>query len=353
MMYGPAFPRLKEGRVTAWMDLDLSRAQNAAQKLGGKAYDRYEDVLADKDVDAVILVSPPWLHMPQAIQAFEAGKHVLCEKPMARTVDECRQMIEAAEKHKRTLMVAFMKRFNRSFKWIKEQIETGELGTIFEVKVDWSWPQYALGGWRDKRDNLGGLYFDHGSHTIDLCRWWLGEIESVGAEVRLLLEGREVEDFAQAVYRHSSGAISTHYNSRMTHRPLRECYVIEGSKATVTIECVNEWSFTNMDAFVVKKYVHGQCTVMPQGYFCNVDDAIDADWMYLNSLRYFCRTVLEGKKPEFNTGLDGLKAVEGINAAYLSSHKHQTLKLPLQEPYNPDEIFDTLLKKSPRIPCGG
>ncbi|MDZ4816632.1 MAG: Gfo/Idh/MocA family oxidoreductase [Verrucomicrobiota bacterium] len=351
MMYGPAFTRLKEARPVAWVDPDKTRAESAASKFGGTAYAHFEEALAQKDVDAVVLVSPPWLHLPQAKAAFEAGKHVLCEKPMARSVAECQQMIDSSKTHDRLLMVAFMKRFNPALKYVKQQIDSGELGKVFEVKVEWSWPQYHLGGWRDKRQNLGGLFFDHGSHTIDLCRWWLGELESVSAEVRLLMQGREVEDFTQAVYRHKSGAISTHANSRMTHRPLRECYTIEGSKATLTLECINKWSFTSLEPFVVHKYVMGQATRLPEGYFCSIDDAIESDWMYLNSLRYFCTSILENKPPEYNTGMDGLKAVEGINGAYMASHFNKTLALPLVDPYDPDLIFDALLAKSPLIPA--
>jgi|GEM_PF-1467404 len=351
-MYGPALRYLDEGQAVAWVDVELQKAQDASTRYGGKAFTDYDEFLKCPGLDAVVIVSPPWLHLTQADAAAKAGKHVLCEKPMGRTVDECRQMIEAVEGRGKILMIGFMKRFSPWFLKIKTMIDSGELGEVFHVSVDWSWPQYALSGWRDKRENLGGLFFDHGSHTIDLCRWWLGEIETAYADVRILLEGREVEDFTQAIYKHQSGAISTHYNSRMTHRPLREAYLIEGSKATVTIECVGKWSFISPEPFVIRKYVQNQeqpiAIDIPWSW--DLDEYVKSTWMYLGSLRHFCEAIISEKQPALCTGNDGLKSVEAINAAYISAWKKQVITLPLNETYEPEKIFESFAVESPKIP---
>lgn len=170
--------------------------------------------------------------------------------------------------------------------------------------------------------------------------------------MRILLEGREVEDFTQAVYKHAGGAISTHYNSRMTHRPLREVYLIEGSKATVTLECVGKWSFVSLEPFVMKKYAGGweqPISIDIQGSW-DLDHYIESTWMYLGSLREFCRAIEKREQPGPGRGIDGLKSVEAINAAYLSAHRNAVIPLPLAEPYEAEKIFEQFARISPEIP---
>ena len=338
-MYGPALRYLEGAQVVAWMDPLADKAQEAATRYGGQAYTDYAAFLAHPGLDAVILASPPWLHLPQARQAAEAGKHVLCEKPMARNVTECRALTEAVEGQGRILMVGFMKRFSPYFRKVKEMVDAGDLGELIEIRTEWGWPQYFLAGWRDKRDNLGGLFLDHGSHTIDLCRWWAGDILSASAEVRIHLQGREVEDYAQATYRHSSGCISTHYNSRLTHKPLRECYTIEGTKGALTLECRDKWSFNSLDPFVMKRYTLGREETITLPGSPNIEDQVAQSWMYLGSLRYFVDCVQRGAKPAMCSGADGLAVIEAIDAAYIASSENRVVTLPLTEPYDLDALF--------------
>jgi predicted dehydrogenase len=300
----------------------------------------------------VIIVSPPWFHVSQVIQAAQAGKHVLCEKPMARSVTECNDIIQSVKSAKKILMVGFMKRFSPYFRKVKELIDSGEVGEVFEIKSDWSWPQYALEPWRDKRINLGGLFLDHGSHTVDLARWWAGEITSVSAEVRVRLIGREVEDYAQVVYRHASGCISTHYNSRLTHRPLRESFTIEGSKATLILECLGKWSYTAIDAFVLKKFIKGHVEDITQtlGVQINPDDHFAQQWVYRASLQYFLDCIMTNKDPEYCTGSDGRAVIEAINAAYIAADENRIVSLPLKDPYNPEAIFTRITERASIVP---
>ncbi|HIC16757.1 TPA: Gfo/Idh/MocA family oxidoreductase, partial [Candidatus Poribacteria bacterium] len=118
--------------------------------------------------------TPVYSHSDDVIAVAESGKHVLCEKPMARTVTECDQIIQVCQQNGIILMVAFMKHYNKCFLQAKQMIENGDLGCVFQVRVDWSFLSHP-GGWRDSLPTWGGIYQDHGSHAIDLCRWWLGE----------------------------------------------------------------------------------------------------------------------------------------------------------------------------------
>jgi predicted dehydrogenase len=352
IMYGPALRFLEKAKIVAWADPIVEKAQGASRRYGGQAFADYDAFLGHPELDAVIIVTPPWLHLEQAQKAAAAGKHVLCEKPMARTVEECDAMIRTLGSAKKILMIGFMKRFSPYFRQVKELIEAGEVGEILEIKSDWSWPQYALEPWRDKRINLGGLFLDHGSHTIDLARWWAGEVTSVSAQVRIHLVGREVEDYAQAVYRHVSGCVSTHYNSRLTHRPLRESYTIEGSKATLVLECLGKWSYTAIDAFTLRKYTNGRVVdITPTpGVQVNPEDHFEQQYMYRASLGYFLDCVQANREPEYCTGVDGRAAIEAINAAYLAADENRVVNLPLKDPYDPEAIFNRLVDKSSILP---
>jgi predicted dehydrogenase len=166
--------------------------------------------------------------------------------------------------------------------------------------------------------------------------------------VRIRLIGREVEDYAQAVYRHTSGCISTHYNSRLTHRPLRESYTVEGSKATLVLECLGKWSYTAIDAFTLRKYVKGRVEDITRtlGVQINPEDHFAQQWMYRASLEYFLGCVQADRQPETCTGADGRAVIEAITAAYLAADENRIVKLPFKETYNPEAIFSRLAEEA-------
>ena len=123
-MYGPIFKYLENGEFVAASDIEEEHArwaQNMYQ--ANEIYTDRDQMLADANIDAVIVGTPVYSHLDDVIAIAESGKHVLCEKPMARTVAECDQMIQACEQNGVILMVAFMKRFNKCFLQAKKMIE--------------------------------------------------------------------------------------------------------------------------------------------------------------------------------------------------------------------------------------
>jgi len=133
----------------------------------------------------------------------------------------------------------------------------------------------------------------------------------------------------------------------MTHRPLVECYVIEGSKGTLTLECYGQWSTLQVYSLTAKLYrnsngINSCCTdVSPQPQ-TGLDIEIRESYSYSGELRYFAECVLGGKNPEYCSGEDGLAAIEAVNAAYLSAYRNQTITLPLNSDYYLEEIFHSL-----------
>lgn len=142
----------------------------------------FAELAADPDVDAVINSLPNYLHAPVTIQMLEAGKHVLCEKPMAMNVAEGEQMIAAAERSGRKLMIAHMWRFDREIVWLRDLIANGQLGRIFKVKSHaiWLFDGPKPGTWFVTPEFAGGgALADMGIHSIDTMRFVLGGAKPV------------------------------------------------------------------------------------------------------------------------------------------------------------------------------
>jgi len=142
-----------------------------------KTYTNFAEMAADPDIDAVINGLPNYLHAPVTIQMLEAGKHVLCEKPMALNVAEGEQLIAAAQRAKRKLMIAHMWRFDREIVWLRDVMASGQLGRIFKVKSHaiWLFDGPRPGSWFVTPEFAGGgALADMGIHSIDTLRFILG-----------------------------------------------------------------------------------------------------------------------------------------------------------------------------------
>jgi predicted dehydrogenase len=349
VMYAPILRFLQTGRITALMDPDPAALAYMRRYCPDAAtFTDYDDFLANADIAAVIVASPVHLHSRQVMRAAAAAKHVLCEKPMARNLDECDDMIEACHAAGVTLMVAFMKRFDHSFQRAQELVQSGELGEVFQVRCEFGWhiPDAGDEGWRALRVTWGGMFQDHGSHTIDLCRWWLGEVDSVSAEMRIVRPEREVEDAAVATLRHANGAVSVHHITGATHKPLRESYILDGTRGTLEMSYGPAWSYTAVAPFQMTLFRNGASTLdVTPSTLPNLDDEMRAHSHYLHEIEHFCRCVQQQAAP-LTSAQDGRKAIEIINAAYLSAWQQRTIALPLD--HSPDlEAFFQALRRKP------
>ena len=170
----PAMQRGTHGEVAGIASRDLSKAESAAKELGiAKAYGSYEELLADPDIDAVYNPMPNHLHVPWAIKALEAGKHVLCEKPIGLSSVEAEQLIQAGQAHPDLkLMEAFMYRHHPQWVRAKELATDGSIGELRTIQTAFSYynddpsnirNQAAIGG--------GGGLMDIGCYCISLSRF--------------------------------------------------------------------------------------------------------------------------------------------------------------------------------------
>lgn len=177
---------LPETRLTAIADVDLARVRDACEKWGGAAYEDYEELLADPNVDAVVIGLPHFLHREVTVKALRAGKHVLLEKPMAMTVEECDEMIAAERESGRLLMIAHSQHYFPVNLEVRRILQDGGIGNLVMATDTWYKPFWegVRPPWFLEADKGGGMWPMNGSHMIDRLLMLTGDrVTSVKARV--------------------------------------------------------------------------------------------------------------------------------------------------------------------------
>ena len=173
----PATQVSETGVVTAIASRELAHAKSVASQLGiEKAFGSYEELLADADVDAVYIPLPNHMHVPWTLRAIEAGKHVLCEKPIALTTVEAQELVDAAAAHPQLkVMEAFMYRFHPQWLMARQLVHDGRIGELRTIHTDFSYFNDDPRNIRNKVEMGGGALMDIGCYPISLSRFIFGE----------------------------------------------------------------------------------------------------------------------------------------------------------------------------------
>lgn len=171
----PAMRQSVRSRVVAIASRNLAKARAAADELGiARAYGSYDELLADPEVEAIYNPLPNHLHVPWSIRAAEAGKHVLCEKPIALTADEARTLIEARDRAGVQIAEAFMVRTHPQWLTVRRLIAEGRIGELQLVVGHFSYYRRDPSDIRSRVDWGGGVLLDIGCYPITLSRWLFG-----------------------------------------------------------------------------------------------------------------------------------------------------------------------------------
>ena len=228
----------------------VSRSQSQllepfARQFGAKkCYSDWREMLVDPEIDAVYIATPVDLHATQTIEAAEAGKHVLCEKPMGLNVDECDQMIATCRNRSVKLGVAYYRHFYPVIARIKSVIESGEIGHPVFVQInafEWFNPQPDEPRfWLIKRDVAGGgPMFDFGCHRIEVLLDLFGGVRQVKAMMANALFEREVEDTAAAMFQFDRGTCAVLTVTHAAREP-QDTLDIFGSGGSIHVPKLNE-----------------------------------------------------------------------------------------------------------------
>lgn len=212
---GPAFGKIKNSALIAVMRRNTEKAKDYAKRHNvPKWYDNADRLIHDPDINAVYIATPPNYHAYYTYKAAEAGKHVYVEKPMALNYKECQNMINACEKANVKLFVAYYRRRLTYFNKVKELIDSGSIGKIRFVNLRLYQPagnaeaeEYEL-PWRVIPEiSGGGLFFDLGSHQLDILDHFFGPIEFVNGIAENQADLYPGEDIVCANFRFKSGVI--------------------------------------------------------------------------------------------------------------------------------------------------
>lgn len=203
----PAIKKNNNAELVALCDIDERKLDSLATKLGiKKRYHDIESLVKDPEIDAVIITTPNYLHMPMTIAALEYDKDVLCEMPMALTAKDGKEMVATAKKRRRRLGVCINYRFRPDIQLINDFIKRDELGEIYYAKAGWlrGRAEWALTGWRKERLRAGGgAFLSLGVHILGFAIWLLDKTRplSILGTVYKRDPQAEVEDTAFAFMR--------------------------------------------------------------------------------------------------------------------------------------------------------
>ena len=186
MFHLPTLLRLPEAHLVALADADAARAREAhAQAPGAAAHTELAEVLGRDDVDAVIVCLPTGLHAEAAVRAFDAGKHVYVEKPLARDVDEGARIVESWRRSGRVGAMGLNMRLQPLFAEARTRVRSGAIGRVVAVRTSFGAAMRELPAWKTRRATGGGALLDLATHHVDLVRFVLDrEVREVSATLR-------------------------------------------------------------------------------------------------------------------------------------------------------------------------
>ncbi len=231
-----AYAGIPEVEVVGVADAHIESAMAGAKLVGARPYASYEELVAAEDVEVVDVCLPTAFHRDLAVRAAGEGKHVILEKPIARTIEDAQEILEAFSGYGPRLFVGHVVRFFPEYVGIKEKIDAGNLGTVGVVRTSRRSP--FLLGWNDWYADWrvsGGVLLDLVIHDFDFLRWALGEVERVYARGML---GREYNrlDYVLATLRFESGAIA-HVEGHWGYPgPFNYSIEVAGSSALLTVD---------------------------------------------------------------------------------------------------------------------
>ncbi|MDE3180429.1 MAG: Gfo/Idh/MocA family oxidoreductase [Acidobacteriota bacterium] len=317
----PAFRHSKRARLAALVSSNQAKAARLAKEFGApQVYSNgdYQQCLSNPAVEAVYLASPNGCHMQQTIDAAAAGKHILCEKPMANTVQDCAAMIAACRQRVR-LMIAYRKYFEPGSIALKKLIKTGKLGRLRLMQSAFTimFPPGKAGGWRfDPSLAGGGALPDLGIYCINTARWLAGA-DPLEAEAHSWIT--DPARFSEAIDEHV--AFRLNFPEGLV---LQACASFGAAQASY-LHVNGERGWAALDpafAWDEERRLFGKAGGGRKGqWFERKFPVIDEFALEIDA---FASCVIDGREPEPG-GIDGLRDVAAIEAIYRAARERRTV----------------------------
>jgi inositol 2-dehydrogenase len=319
---GSSYARYFTGRITgadlvAVSDVNESAAAALAAELGvSKQYGRYQDLIADEEVEGVVIVSPTSTHQEIVVEAAQHNKPIFCEKPLSISLDAAHQMLRVILETGVFFQMGFMRRFDKGYVAAKRKIDEGLIGTPVVFKSSSRDPYRPSLEYLDPAHS-GGLFIDCGIHDLDLARWFMGEIASVYSIGGTLAypEMKKIGDIDNAVTSlyFASGALGVIDLSRNGVYGYDIRTEIVGTAGTLKIGYLRE---TPILVMTKDGITHDTVPYFTERF----------EQAYITQLQNFVDNVLQGRPPAV-TCADGVAALQASTAATLSFKENRPVKI--------------------------
>ncbi|MBX3596733.1 MAG: Gfo/Idh/MocA family oxidoreductase [Rhizobiaceae bacterium] len=342
LSHAPVITNSDVAELTAVFDRDLSRAEALTKDFGGTAFNDLEKMLESSNVDAVVVATPNLYHAEGVIAAAEHGKHVLCEKPLAIEVAECRRMVDACAKAGVVLQVGFNQRFWGQVQIAKALVDSGFIGKVHQMRSIYSEKSTAYPAATSYRYDLaqsgGATIIDLTIHRIDLARHLVGDISGVFAELTHSELPQKVDDNVWLLTRFENGGRGCLSGNRYSPN-IGDGTDLYGSEGTIHIasESINPYNASPLSVYT-EKSAKDLPDILREAHYPDAWwKTFEGGWItvkpprlspYEAQLKSFCEAV-NGEHPPVITGMDGLKAQEVVQAAHLSMDSGRWVDLPL------------------------
>ncbi|MCJ7841317.1 Gfo/Idh/MocA family oxidoreductase [Lederbergia sp. NSJ-179] len=317
-------------KIVALCDQYPEKAEKLKQEyqLTADIVDNHKELLNRQDIDLISVCTPPYTHAEISIDFLNAGKHVLVEKPMASSLEECDAMNEAAYRNQKVLSIVAQNRFTTPMMKLKKVLDTKLMGPVVHTQVDsywWRGHSYYDLWWRGTWEKEGGgCTLNHAVHHIDLFQWMNGmpaEITAITSNTSH--DNAEVEDLSIAIAKYDNGSLAQ-ITSSVVHHGEEQQLIFQGKKARVSAPWklkaskAKENGFPEEDQVVeveIQK-VYEQLPNLPyEGHAGQIQDVLSA-------IENNTKVLIDGKQ--------GKQTLELITAIYQSASLKETVKLPLK-----------------------
>ena len=309
--------RDEEGELVALVDV-RSMEECGAADFNVPFFHSLQEVLdAGLEFDVVNVCTPNGFHAEQCIEALNAGKHVVCEKPMGLTKESCERVIFKSLQVSKQVFCVMQNRYSPPSEWIKKVITEGILGKVFMVQLNCYWNRddryYKKGGWKGSNELDGGTLFTQFSHFIDIMYWLFGDIDNIQGRFADF-NHKDTTDFEDSGFVNfdfiNGGMGSINYSTAVANQNLESSITVIGEKGSIKIggQYMNEVEICNIAGYEMPELAP---TNPGNDYGAYKGSAANHNYVIKNVV-----DTLKGRTSPTTNALEGLKVVEIIERIY-------------------------------------